>query len=284
MFIMARHCSDIPQPAAIMKRAWRFNLAVGLTISIGAAGHAAAQKADRPPPCSQIEIGNAQVATVRDGRTLLLSDGRELRLAGIEVTAGSGGSLRRLVAGKTLRLERPSGANGKSDMDRYGRIVAFAFLPEATESLQKTLLAEGAARVSARAGGKACAEALLAAENTARAGKRGLWADPNFAPLSSENLTGLSAARGRFALVEGRVLSVRESGATSYVNFGRRWTRDFTVTIPKRQKRTFAEGGIDLDRLQGHRIRVRGVIEQRGGPIVEALAPEQIETIDTSGE
>jgi hypothetical protein len=35
-----------------------------------------------------------------------------------------------------------------------------------------------------------------------------------------------------------------------------------------------------VDRLQSRRIRVRGVIEQRGRPIVEATTPEQIEAID----
>jgi hypothetical protein len=65
------------------------------------------------------------------------------------------------------------------------------------------------------------------------------------------------AEQGRFALVEGRVLSVRESGATIYVNFGRRWTEDFTVTI-----------------------LVRGWIEERGGPWIEATRPEQIEFAD----
>jgi len=35
--------------------------------------------------CQLTTIGTANVAAVRDGRTLLLSDGRELRLAGIEV-------------------------------------------------------------------------------------------------------------------------------------------------------------------------------------------------------
>lgn len=227
--------------------------------------------------CHTTTIGTGAVASIRDGRTVVLTDGREVRLLGIE--AGSGGeALRRLVAGKTLRLERLEGKEG--DIDRYGRLVVFAFLPESREPLQKMLITEGAARVAARAGGKTCADALLTAEREARAARRGLWADPNFAPLSSENLAGLSAARGHFALVEGQVLSVRESGATIYVNFGPQWTRDFTVTILKRQRRTFAAAGIDLDRLQGHRIRVRGVIEQRRGPIIEAAVPEQIEPID----
>ena len=81
------------------------------------------------------------------------------------------------------------------------------------------------------------------------------------------------AERGRFALVEGRVLSVRESGGTVYLNFGRRWTEDFTVTIAKRNERTFAAAGLEPKRLERLRIRVRGFVEERGGPWIEASAP-----------
>jgi len=134
--------------------------------------------------------------------------------------------------------------------------------------------------VSARIGGKACADALLTTERQARAARRGLWADPNFAALQVENLAKVTAEQGHFAPVEGKVLSVRESGATIYVNFGRRWTRDFTVTILKRQQRAFAAAGVEPKMLEGRRIRVRGWIEQRGGQIMMAEAPEQIEFAD----
>jgi hypothetical protein len=66
--------------------------------------------------------------------------------------------------------------------------------------------------------------------------------------------------------VEGEVLSVRENDATIYLNRGRRWTRDFTVTISKRLQREFAVAGIDLNRLEGHPIRVCSWSEQHGGP------------------
>ena len=88
------------------------------------------------------------------------------------------------------------------------------------------------------------------------------------------------AEQGHFALVEGKVLSVRESGATIYVNFGRRWTRDFTVTILRRLGRSFAAAGIEPKQLEGRRIRVRGWVEQRGGPIIAAEAPEHIEFVN----
>jgi hypothetical protein len=120
----------------------------------------------------------------------------------------------------------------------------------------------------------------LSAERAARAARRGILADPNFAPLSAQNVPGLQAERGRFALVECRVLSVRESGATIYVNFGRRWTRDFTMTILRRLQRAFAAAGVEPKKLEGRRIRMRGWIEQRGGPMIAAEAPEQIEFAD----
>jgi len=198
-----------------------------------------------------------------------------LRLAGIEAADESRAALQALAGGQSLRLERLG-----PDQDRYGRLVAFAFADDAPHSLQQTLVEQGRARVAARVGDKACADMLLGAENRARAAKRGLWADPNFAPLSAEDLAGLAAVRGRFALVEGKVLSVRESGATIYVNFGRRWTRDFTVTILRRLQRSFAAAGVEPKSLTGRRIRVRGFVERRGGPIIAAEVPEQIELLN----
>jgi hypothetical protein len=80
--------------------------------------------------------------------------------------------------------------------------------------------------------------------------------------------------------VEGRVLSVRESGGTLYINFGRRWSRDFTVTISKRNERIFVAAGVEPKKLEGRRLRVRGYIEMRGGPWIEATHPAQIEVAE----
>jgi endonuclease YncB( thermonuclease family) len=245
--------------------------------TIGIASFAAALAfAARPAlaemACKLTPLETVQVAAVRDGRTLALADGRELRLAAIEAGEQSRAALQALAAGATLRLERL----GPGD-DRYGRIVAFAFAGGEKRSLQETLLEQGRARVSARVGDKACADSLLALEREARAARKGLWADPNFAPLAAENLPRLSADRGRFVLVEGKVLSVRESGATIYVNFGRRWTRDFSATIARRLKGAFTAAGLEPKALEGRRVRIRGWLEQRAGPIMDVAAPEQIE-------
>ncbi|MEJ2623588.1 MAG: thermonuclease family protein [Pseudolabrys sp.] len=209
---------------------------------------------------------------MRDGRTLSLEDGHTLRLAGIIVTGDARATLRRLINGKKIRL----GTLGPG-RDRYGRLVALAFAGDSRTSLQQALLAAGEARVAPRVGDMACARRLLAAEKAARDARRGLWADPRFLPINAGDIGRLRAEAGKFTLVEGKVLSVHPTGGTIYLNFGRRWTRDFSVIILRRRQRSFVATGIDPMQLRGRTLRVRGVIEMRRGPVIEAEAPEQIE-------
>lgn len=67
------------------------------------------------------------------------------------------------------------------------------------------------------------------------------------------------------------------------MNFGRPWSDDFTVTILKRHERTFTAAGMELKKLAGQHVRVRGFIEERGGPWIEAVTPEQIEIAERNG-
>lgn len=225
--------------------------------------------------CGGKDLGGGTVVGIRDGRTLLLDDGREVRLAAIETPAGAEASLADLAKGRRLTLK-----SGLEASDRYGRVVAFAVPAGSTETLQESLLSAGQARVSARIGAKFCAAALLTVEKNARAARRGLWADPNFAPLPADDYRRLGAETGRFVLVEGRVLSVHTSGATIYVNFGQRFTRDLSLTILRRLRAGFTAAGIEPGTLEGRQIRVRGWLERRRGPIIEVDAPEQIEVIE----
>jgi len=252
------------------------------------------------PPCTLETVASGTVATVIDGRTFLLEDGREVRLPAIEIpplpdpaaTAGAtaadsspagpdpgeaaADALKSLLAGRPVSLRA-----SKLVTDRYGRIVADALATRDgyPGSAQKTLLSQGLARLAALPVEPGCLAELRAAERVGRAAKLGLWGDPRYIAKPAENLAQLAAERGRFTLVEGKVVSVRESGGTIYVNFGRRWSEDFTVTILKRNERQFIDAGLRPSGLSGRRVMVRGWIEERGGPWIEATAPEQIEII-----
>lgn len=232
--------------------------------------------------CKLTTVATGTVASVLDGRTLMLGDGREVRLAAIEVAtptepagAAAKAALESLVAGQPIEL-RGAGSEAGPETDRYGRLFGHVY-DKSERWVEAELIARGHARVAARVGERPCALALLARERAARAANLGLWADPYYVVRPADDAAAVAAERGRFAIVEGKVLSVRESGPTIYVNFGRRWTRDFTVTIAKRNESAFTSAGLEPKRLQGRRVRVRGYVEQRGGPWVEATRPEQIE-------
>jgi endonuclease YncB( thermonuclease family) len=228
--------------------------------------------------CAFAPQGEGRVAEVIDARSFRLADGRDVILAGIEPVTSSDKpsqavALAAVIAGHDVTL------GGSDDMpDRYGRQPAFVFLDSSDTSVQAQLLAQGAALVAATVTDKDCAAALAAAEATARNAKRGIWADPTVIK-NTESPGDILAGIGRFMLVEGKVLSVRQAGATTYLNFGRNWTRDFAVTIPKRMIPVFEGAGIMLKSLESRRIRVRGWTEARGGPRIEALRVGQIELL-----
>lgn len=261
-----------------------------VSISCGCFGVTAQERPQPALACGGEIIARGNAGRVLDGRTFILADGREVRLAAIEVpplpqqsAQAPGGvaardALAALLAGGEIELKQAELQN----TDRYGRLFAFAFTARAgvEHSVQADLIAAGFARVSARAGSHACALELLKREAAARAAKLGLWAGSYYDSLDADNPAAVLAEQGHFALVEGKVVSVRESGATIYVNFGRRWSEDFTVTILKRNARKFAAVGLDPKKLTGRRVRVRGWIEERGGPWIEAARPEQIEITD----
>jgi hypothetical protein len=76
------------------------------------------------------------------------------------------------------------------------------------------------------------------------------------------------------------VISVGERRERTYLNFGRDWSKDFSVTIPRRIWRVLKERGIDATTLQGREVRVRGIIEVRRGPTLELTVPETLELAD----
>jgi endonuclease YncB( thermonuclease family) len=218
-----------------------------------------------------------QVAKILDGRSLVLADGREIRLAALEVPVEASGAaeasraaLAAMLAGAAVEM-RPAAATP----DRYGRTVAY--VSAGGRSAAHAMLAMGHARMSAQIGDSACATELLSRERVARTARLGLWADPRYSILRSGDLTGLLAGRGQFAVVEGKVVSVRDRGGTIYINFGRRWSQSLTVTISKRQERIFRGADLAPKALENRRVRVRGWIEVRNGPRIEASRPEQIE-------
>jgi len=234
-------------------------------------------------------LGAGKVTRIVDGRSVVLEDGREVLISGIEIplaaapeepsaappipsAAAAKAALESMLLGQLVELRALQDVT-----DRYGRTVAFLVRHDGDIDVAGELLSRGHARVAAQTGDAACTAALLSRERVARTSKLGLWAEPYYDVIEARNAPQLLAARGRFSLVEGKVLSVRESGGTIYLNFGQRWSEALTVTISKRHERIFAGAGLTPKRLESRTVRIRGWIEERNGPRIEAYRPEQIE-------
>lgn len=275
--------------ALIMRGSIRASVAcwvAGFCATSGAAWPQA-PRAGADTACLFEVLSAGKVAGVVDGRSFVLADGQEVRIAAIEVppapverrsepqaTAGAAAkaALESMLLGQAVELHGSSLA-----IDRYARTVAFVQLPASGVSIAGAMVALGHARVAAHVGDAVCAADLLSRERVARAAKLGLWGNPYYEVMEAGNGSQLLATRGYFTVVEGKVLSVRESAGTIYLNFGRRWSEALTVTILKRQERIFSGVGVWPKRLENRIVRVRGFVEEHNGPRIEASWPEQIE-------
>ncbi|WP_247883721.1 thermonuclease family protein [Azospirillum sp. B21] len=231
-----------------------------------------------------------RVTAVLDGDTLELEDGRRVRLAGIEAakpprSAGpADGRVWPLAEAATralseLALGRRVALHGPAPVDRHGRLLA-NLVREDGLWLQSALVVRGLARVHTRPDARAYAAELLAGEDAARNAGRGLWRSRVYAVRDAADPDDLARDRDGFQLVEGVVLAISKSGGEAWLDFGTDWRSDVTVHIGRAAMREVTRAGIDPLSLEGRRVRVRGWITLRNGPMIEISHPEQIEKLE----
>jgi micrococcal nuclease len=244
--------------------------------------------------CEQLRMAPGGVVTeVVDGDTLMLDDGRTVRLIGTQAPKLPLGredyptwplapeakvALETLTLNRTVRL-----GFGGEEKDRYDRVLAHVFVAgDAGETwAQQAMVAQGMARVYSFPDNRACLDLLFAAEGRARLGGVGIWRDPYYSVRAANVPGDLLTRAGQYELVEGRVLLAEQSGGRVYLNFGRFWKEDFTAVIEAPALRLFAGDGIDPLVLEGALVRIRGWVDDRDGPRIEVTHPEQIEVLAT---
>ena len=199
---------------------------------------------------------------------LVLSDGRKVRLAGLDRTS--------------LRI--PEGLDGTEatlvspgSPDRHGAVRSDLLIDAA--SLSQRLLAEGRARVRPAPGEAACYSRLYDSEAGAVRLGLGLWGEPGYSVGDAADPDAVSRYRDRFAVVAGRVRHVGVAGQSIFIDFGGDWKTDVTLTIRVKDRSRFEEAGLAPESLKGQVIRVRGVVTMRGGPTIEIREPAAIQRI-----
>lgn len=247
--------------------------------------------------CGGGDAGRGVVTEISGGETLVLDDGRAIRLIGIlgpkravrgpasDARTAMESALSELVLGKQVSLR-----TGERKRDRYGRLLAHVMLAKSndseTEWVQGRLVSDGLVRVISFQDNRLCISELLALEKEARDARKGLWGNGFFAvrPAMAQNL--LYRLAQSYEIVEGRVVDVAAVKGRTYLNFGKDWKRDFTAFIPARTAGLFEPDGsnrkqaIKLAELAGKQIRVRGWLKNYNGPSITVSHPEQIELVE----
>ena len=226
----------------------------------------------------------ATVSAVETGYELRLTDGRLLRIAGVESALPSASSTVERDGGRALSewlSGREVAIEAVEPPDRWGRIAAHVAAPVggAPFSVAFALIDAGFALARPEAAIRRCWAELLRFEQAARRTGAGSWKQGEFRVLSAFAPGEFAASSGRFVIAEGRIRTVNPTPARTYLNFGPRRGVDFVVTIPRQAVRTFERSGTDPKSFAGRLVRVRGLLETAFGPSLEVLIPEAIEVL-----
>ena len=227
------------------------------------------------------------MSAVIDGDTIELSDGREVRLTGIQaprLPLGRPNFKAWPLAQEAKQALQDLALNRTADLyadetskDRYGRILAHVVRDDGVW-LQGALVEQGLARVYTFFDNRRMAETLYALEKKARRYTWGIWALDHYSiRLSHPDV--LSKDIGTFQVVEGRVIDAAKVCARIYLNFGENYRTDFTASIDRSVWSLFDEVKHDPLELEGRTIRVRGWVKDFNGPMIDVTHPEQIEAV-----
>ncbi|SER88114.1 Endonuclease YncB, thermonuclease family [Pseudomonas sp. NFACC02] len=206
----------------------------------------------------------AQVQRVVDGDTLRLSDGRSVRMIGLNApeTGKKGQSAQPFAEAAKRRLQTlvdDSGGQvslrvGEQATDHYGRTLANVYGRNGA-NLEAQLLAEGLGYQVAVSPNVALVDCQQTAERKARQTGLGVWRN---SPVQSPD----QISAGGFAVVSGQVTNVQRNGGGIWIEF----SDALVLRVAPDLVRQFDSAA--LLRLKGQRIEARGWIvdrSRRGG-------------------
>lgn len=164
------------------------------------------------------------VKTVYDGDTVMLEDGRKVRLLGINAPevqhrdkmADAGGEEARLWLVNKLQHAKVHMEIDVDKADKYGRTLAHLFTGQ-KEHINLSLVKAGLASVSIYPPNLLYVKELLAAEKQAEKARLGIWRRPEYAaiPISSLN----KARHSGWMRLVGQVVNIRYSRKYIYLEF-----------------------------------------------------------------
>jgi endonuclease YncB( thermonuclease family) len=220
------------------------------------------------------------VASVHDGDTLRLQDGRKLRIIGINTPelarkkkpAEPFAHQARVALEEILKSNRQIKLRyGKEKYDRYNRLLAHPFLING-ENITEHLLKQGMGFSIVVPPNIWQADCYKNAEKYARNNNIGLWQHPRYLPLDVSKIT--KKLRG-YHRVTGTVQRIGESRYSYWLNL----SKEFALRIKKQDAKHFSS--LPIHNLEGKTLIARGWIYERNNEMRMRIShPSALEVVN----
>lgn len=194
-------------------------------------------------------------------------------------------------APSAIRLSAKSGtrltAVAIDEPNRWGLIPSWIVMQngEDADLLQVQILKDGGAIFAPDRASPSCADLLRSAEEFARKSHAGIWQGQAGAGVFQTSAPkSFDGRAGQYVIARGRIVSLGKTRSTRYLNFGRHWKSDLTVTLKSSDEDRFNEAlalsGWQIEDLAGHVVEVRGVLQEKDGPYIALRHPEQLVVLE----
>jgi micrococcal nuclease len=196
-----------------------------------------------------------------DGDSLVLVDGRQVRLLGVNAPEMSPAAQPLARAARTLTAQLAEGQHvtlvfETEHADHYGRLLAHVQLPDGRD-LEEILLRRGLGWLVAIPPNVEWVARLATAEAEAQAARRGVWSVAAYDPIVAERVTANDAG---FRFVSGTIRSVHEGAHVIYFGLA----PNFELLVPRDDWRTYFVGLGKPKDWQGRNVIARGWLTPRG--------------------
>lgn len=178
--------------------------------------------------------------------------------------------------------------------DRFGHTLSHV-VTEDGGWIQAQMISRGLGWATASANSRDLIIPLLKYEDIARSEAVGLWEWPEFAVRDNDTI--VENSYNSFQVYQGKIKAISAKGEFVFINFGENPQTDFTITFKKRDMKPFKVRAGNLKRpdkdsartntnshtppeFVGLTVRIRGWVEENGGPMMTLEYQEQLEFPD----
>lgn len=232
------------------------------------------------------KTGVSRVLEAINPLTIRLEDGRFIHLAGLDIpdldfydpgdlSVTAVEILNDFLVGREVVIYQTKSKDA-GRINRMGHHIAHLVRLDKDVWVQGMILKLGLARVRTTKYNPEMASQMLTHEKYARQRKDGLWENKSYSilpPAQAERKIG------SYQVIEGVVQNVSRQKNTLFLNFGKNWRTDFTISLTSSNLRSFTSNKMDPQSWNGKRVRVRGWIESWNGPHIKIDHPERFELL-----